>query len=554
MKNKTFSLLSLSILAVLVLASFASAASLSTPSALPLTAGAHTFNIEVTGTANESITFSGLADITENGKTIDFTTIPSSLNIAHATGVAQTLVISYTVPSDFEFKFGKTYSTTLSAVAGSGDASRTISFEQAPFYSGANQGELSISELDLDNVAGFGDEDDKVLYPFDKADITFYVENNGDSKVKNIKIEVCVWDVSAGKCVFDEGDMDISSDKFDLKSDKDQKVTVTFVPDADKLKEGNTNYIFYVRAVGEIDDSDSAYDGDKTGDSDSYDFEITTDDSFVIINNIQLNTESASCGDTVELTADVWNVGDENLDDDEVFVWAYNKELGIDKKIEFNNGIDAMESEKISFTFKIPDNAAEKIYSIRLGAYNDDSFGDGDLFEADNGDDDEAVFYAPLTIGAGVCSTTPSASVTAALQSEAKAGQELTVKATITNTDSASNTFNLALTGYNTWASLVSIDKSSVTLAAGASQDVLIVLKANDDISGDQRFNIGLTQGTKSLSQPVSVSIAENKPGISLPGLSGLFSGSSWIWVIGALNVILVLVIIVVAVKVSKKK
>jgi hypothetical protein len=548
MKNKIFSVLSLSILAILVLTSFANAATLSAPSALSLTAGSHTFTVDIIGTANESVSFSDIASITENGKTITFTK-PSAIT---ATGSAQTVTVSYNVPSDFEFKFGKSYSSSLSIIANSGNATQKISFAMTPFYTGANVGSLDISDFDLDDVSGFGDEDDNLLYPFDESTFVFYVENDGTSKIKDIKIEACVWDVSAEKCVFDEDDMKISNNKFDLKEGKDQKITLTFTPDAEKLKSGNTNYIFYVRAVGEIDDSDSAHDGEKTGDSYSHDFEIVTDDDFVIITNINLNTESVSCGNTVELTADVWNLGDD-LDDDEVFVWVYNKELGINKKIEFPNGIDSMESEKIDIIFTVPGNAAEKAYTIRLAAYNDDDIADDDLFETSKGDDDQdAVFYTPLTIAVGSCSTTPLASVTASLQSDAKAGKEFTVKATIINAGLSSSTFNLALSGYDSWASLVSMDKTSVTLASGASQDVLITLKANADTSGEQVFNIGLTEGTKTLSQPVSVSVA--RAGISLPNLSNLFSGNSWIWVIGALNALLVLIIVVVAVKVSKRK
>jgi hypothetical protein len=546
MKNKLFSLLSLSILAVVVLTSFASAATFSSYSNLPLTVGNNTFTISITGTANESITFSGLSDITENGKTIHFT-LPSAIT---ATGSAQTLTISYNVPSDFEFKFGKSYASTLNAAASSGNAAQKISFTQTPFYTGANVGDLSITDFELDDVSGFGDEDDNLLYPFDKATIVFYVENDGTSKIKDIAIEACVWDVSAEKCVFDEDDMEISNDKFDLKDGKDQKVTLTFVPDADNLKAGNTNYVLYVSAVGKIDDSDSAHDEEKTGDSVSQNLEIATDDDFVVINNIQFNSASASCGNTVELTADVWNVGSNDLDDDEVFVWIFNKELGIDKKIEFSNGIDSMESKKIDITFSVPENAAEKSYTIRLGAYNDDSLGDGDVFQTSGSDEKDSVFYSPLSVTS--CSASPLALVAASLQSDAKAGSEFTVKATITNAGSSSSTFNVALSGYNSWASLVSMDKNSVTLASGASQDVIITLKANADASGDQTFNVGLTEGAKSLSQPVSVSVA--KAGFSLPNLSNLFSGSSWVWVIGALNALLVLIIIVVAVKVSRKK
>jgi hypothetical protein len=537
MKNKTLSLLSLSILAVVVLASFASALDLSSSTAsLSQTSGSFTLTLANTAGAG-ALTYSvkDSSDNTYTGFTFDKTSFTGN----------GSLTVNYTVPADFSFNFEKQYTVTVTATetaVPSNTKSVQLPFENK-FYSGENKGDLSISGVKLNVLEGFGD-DDNYWYPFDKVEVKFKVENNGNWDVKNIEIKACLFDKSSKKCVMDEGDMDISEDDFDLDSKDDQASILTFTVDADELKAGNNDYAFYIKAVGEIDDSDSAYDGNDTGYSTSNSIRIITNDDFVTLTDIQFGTNVA-CGGTVQVTGTAWNIGDE--DEEDVYIKVYNADLGINKQVTIGD-IDSFDSKDFSFTLNMPSTAKQNsVYSIEFLVYDKKNH----IFESQN--DDQAKLFRDITVTEG-CSTVPSALVTASLQSDAVAGNEFTVKAIVTNTGSSSSTFNLALTGYNTWASLVSMDKNSVTLAAGASQDVLITLKANDDVSGAQTFSVGLTEGTKSLSQPVSVSVAEKSKAISFLDLSKLFGSSSWIWVIGALNAVLVLVIVVVAVKVSKKK
>jgi hypothetical protein len=89
-------------------------------------------------------------------------------------------------------------------------------------------------------------------------------------------------------------------------------------------------------------------------------------------------------------------------------------------------------------------------------------------------------------------------------------------------------------------------------LTAGSAQDVLIKLKANEGVSGDKNFNIVMKEGSKVLTQPVSVSVSGN--GFSITGLFAGLGGNTYLWAIGALNVLLVLIIIVVAIRVVRKK
>ena len=548
MKAKIFSSLSFVVLFLLVLTSFASATpSFSgVPSSLSTLEGYHEYNITL---ANATDVITSLVTITE-GTSFDVTiSFNSTTNIS---------TVSYTVPTGFEFEFEKEYSFSITANDSltSTSASQKLTFEEnTNWYDGDNEGELNVYDMELDVSSGFGDEDN-YWYPFDEAQIKFTVENNGEYDIENIKIEVCVFDEDKGKCVFDEDDMDLSTDEFDLDSGDDQDVKITFTVDGDNLKSGDTDYTIYVRAVGKLtgdDAEDDDVDGDKTGDSEYQEITIYTDDEFVIISNIQFNSDSVSCGDEIELTADVWNVGDSDLDDDEVYVRAYNKELGIDKVFEFDNGIDAMESESITLSLSIEDVKAGN-YLIKLTAYDDEDMEDDDVFETRH-DEDKSIFYAELKVDDSCSvSSVPTAVVSASLQSEAKAGKDLIVKATITNTGSESKTFLVSASSYTDWASSASLDKTSITLAAGQSTDVLVTLKVLSSSEGENGFDIELVEGSKFLSQPVPVTIEKSS---SFPNITGFVSGfgdNAYLYGILALNLILIAGIVFVAIKLVRKK
>ncbi len=423
-----------------------------------------------------------------------------------------------------------------------------------PFYTGENQGNLKVSDIDFNTESGFGDDED-YWYPFDEVKIDFNVDNKGEWDIEDIEIEACIWDEEDEKCIFDEDDMDISDDKFDLDEGDDLDVTMIFEVDADELEEGNTEYTVYIKAVGIIDDNSAPddVDGDKTGDSDSQEIEIVTDDEFVIINDIHFEPASpVTCGSEVQITADVWNVGDDDLDDDEVYVLVYNKALGINEEFEFSSGIDAMDSEKISFYIQIPEDFEEGTYKIEFIAYDDEDMSDGDVFETSK-EDEEAIYSDYLTIE-GNCIFKPEATISTSLQSGGIAGEELVVKATVTNTASETRTFTTSADGYSSWSELVDVAPEVLVLDSEESEDILITLNVNKDVSGEKAFSVILTEDENVISQPVTVTI--EKAGFNFNSITGgIISEENWyLWGIGALNIILVLIIIFVAVRLVRKK
>jgi len=550
MKNKIFSLFGFAILSLLVLTSFASAAPSfsNVPSELSITSGSHSYNLTV---ADETDVTPTTFTITEGTK--------SFVVSATYTSATHTVNVSYTVPTDFMFNFEKSikgdYSITLNASTATETTSQKLTFAKTDFCSFGgntfdNTSDIQIDIKDIVVKSGFGEDEEWNLFDEIEVELEVKATASSDEDVEDISLEWGLFDKDSGKWVIEVDE----EDEFDLEDGDKQTILLNFKLDdsldLDLEELTSANLVLYVRAKGEVDDtlSTSTCDSQYTGSSDySDDITLNVEDNFVILDNIQLS-ETASCGSQVQLTADVWNIGNDENEEEDVYVVVYNKELGLNQKVTIGN-IDAFDNGKLDILVNVPQNAEEKTYTIEFSVYNED----GEVFQNDN--DDYSKFTATLKVE-GSCSTTPLVTVTADLKSEeVKAGQELIVKATIVNTGSVKKTFNFELSGYNEWATLVSMDKTSLELASQTAGDITITLKVNADASGEQTFNILAKDGTKALSQPVTVAL-ESKPSL-ISAITGLVSGgksNAYLWGIGALNVVLVLVIIFVAIKVVKKK
>ncbi|MEX0920990.1 MAG: putative S-layer protein [Candidatus Pacearchaeota archaeon] len=548
MESKVFSLFMFGVFALLMLIGFGSALDLTpnsqaiklsdqNPSNTFLVSGDTNFNLTSTFTPQQIVSGSNTANIVLES-TGDTTNV-SSINF------------NASIDGDVSsFRLG-TYSASFDVIGvDSTNASEnetvsvTVNFEKQ-FFTGENEGQLSITNIEFDVIDGFGD--DEFWYPLDRVEIEFNVENNGNWDVEDIEIETCLYDVSAERCIMDEEDMSISNDGFDLDFGDDQDVIVTLRINPDDLRAGNEEYRFYARAVGEIDDSDSEFDGDSTGVSDFESIDIITDDEFIILDNVQV-PESVSCGQSLEISADVWNIGDEDFDNDEIFIRIFNSNLNLDETVSFFGGIDAMDSERMSFNVNVPNNAEEMQYFISVIAYDDESMGSNDVYENDEGDESRYTIFLNVRDCAGFEDLT---AVSASLDSEAVAGKPMTVKATIVNLDSKTNTYVLSTSGYESWADSVRIDNPAFVLGAGDSQEVILTFDVSRDAEGTQEFILEVTSDGETMSQPVSVNI-EPKGFLGITGFA-TGSGDSYLWGLGVLNVILVVVIIFVAVRIARR-
>lgn len=531
MKTKILESLILSVLATVMLISFAFALVLSANS-VELSPSALTKTLTVTGDANFDVTsYPTTATITDsdsNNIIISITPTSTLTNVTSAT-------FNVTAVNNKDFNFGKAYSTTIqinaSDTANSSIVSSTqpvISFENDNYCSLGNKGGNLDVDVNIENTDGLGDDDE--WFPLDNIKVEVEVKNSGNDDIDDVVIEWGLYDSDTGTWVIDGEEKE-----FNLKDGKKETVTFEFQVDPSDLDEDmDDDFTLYVKAYSD----DLGEDVECSGFSDSE--KITLEDDFVILDKITL-PETASCGDEVQLTADVWNIG--QADQDEVSVTIYNKELGINKEVVIGD-INAFDNEKLEFTFNVPEELDAKFYTIKLSV-NDE---DGDIYE--NGNDDQAEFNIPLKIESCVAKET-KAVVSAELQSGGKAGEELVVKATVTNTGDDKATYSINAVAYTIWASSADLNKNTITLEKGASEDVLLTFNVNPDASGENTFDIELTSEGKLIAkQAVSVEI-ESK-GFSFGG--NFITKDNWyLWGIGALNIILVIIIIVVAVRVARK-
>ena len=460
--------MSFSILAMFLLVGFASAAI--TFSNVPtLSQTDSSFNITVTSDQNETITFSGLDDITEGSETITFT-VPSDITVNASE--AQIVTINYNVQSGFDFEFSKLYSTDLEANGTINDlVSQELSFEvNDEACSVADNGNLDINIKDIMVINGFGDDED--WFPLDEIEVEIEVENNGDEKINDIVLEWGLYNTNTGKWYIDDEEKD-----FNLKDGDEEVITINFKLDDDIDDfEDDDDYVFYAWVTGE----DEEFDDDETCSSESESIDMIVERDFVVLYDITI-PEVVSCGSDVQITADVWNIGERNQD--EVSIIVYNQALGLNNEVVVGD-VDAFEDESFTFDFQIPKDVEEKTYLIKLKVYDEDN----DLFENDY-DDRESTFNAVLKVE-GSCSSDAKAVVSANLVSGGQAGKDLVIKATITNTGEDLTTYSLNAAGYTEWASSAQFDQSTVILSAGSSQDVLITFNVNSDAIGDQLFDL----------------------------------------------------------------
>jgi len=496
--------------------------------------------ITVTNNGNTDLTNIELS--ASSGFEVTFNTTGFNLNAGQSASVLVTRTTSLN-----SLKIGSNI-ITITATAGdaNGTSNSVVLTALKNFYVGSNEGKLRVFDIRSDTLSGFG-SDDEFWYPLDEVEVEFRVENNGNWDIEDIVIEACLYDISSERCVLDEDDMDISNDEFNLDLGDDQRVRLTFVVNPEDLRAGNEDYTFFISAVGDIDDRDSPINGEETGTSNSKDIEIRTREEFIIIDNAQF-TNSVSCGETVGMTVDFWNIGDTDLDNDEVFVLAYNRDLGINEVIKFPSGIDSMEYERVSLNFNIPSNTKEAQYLISMTAYDDENLGTNSIFE--NSENDESKYNVPLNVKCSSPSGNKDLSIAASLDSEAKAGKEMSVRVTLTNTANLIRSFVIEPTGYDSWAEVSELPSTMTVVPSGTGEGV-IKFNVDGGASGTKTFTVNVYSGTDLVAtQVVSVNI-EPKSFLGITGSA--VGGNAFLWGFGILNVILLLIIIFVAVRIARR-
>ncbi len=410
-----------------------------------------------------------------------------------------------------------------------------------------NPGNLEIKNIEFTNeglqYSNFGEDDDS-WFPFEEIEVEIEVKNDGNYDIDDVSVEWGIYSLEDGDWLIDIDE----ENEFNIKDGDKETFMVTFTLDdnldidLDEFVENMDNYRFYVVANGVIDDNDSPDDGEDTC---AYAYESSTIliEDFVVLDNIDL-PDTLSCGETVTVTADVWNIGDRDQDEVSVIVSGRESILGFNQIIEVGD-IDEFDRQQISFTFTVPQNIDEKFYALKFEV-NDE---DGDVFE--NNDDDLSEFTVPFKVEGNCGGVLTDILVSASLESESKAGKEMTIKATITNNGNELRTFTVNAAEFASWAEFISQDQNTIVLDAGQSKNILFKFDIKRDVLGTQTFFIEFVSEDDVTRQPVSVNV--EKAG-SFLGITGLAIENTSLWGLGLLNLILVIVIIFVAIRIARRK
>ncbi len=484
---------------------------------------------------------------------------PSGTIILNA-GESQTVSVSAGDISNL--KFGDNI-VTISArgKVGTQDVTSSSASMNIPntFCRAGSQGSgLSIEDVDIENT-GEGDDDKWKL--LDVVEVTVDVENVGNDDIEDIIVELGLFD-NDGKNVADDLDFENSEEEEielgDLDEDDDESAVFRFLVPAD-MEEGD--YKVAVKAfsddAGEATLCTDRFDG-KASDDVSIDRE-DDEGKFIAFDNIVLTPSEATCGDHVTLTADVVNIGDE--DQEQVKVNLASQELRVDTSTEIRNDLDQGDEESITLEFDVPQNVDDKNYQLRLSS-------DYDYRRGSYQESSEEDRLVPLKVfgcvsrpggpGPSVPGTGSQniVSISAALDSDAVPGSELTVKATVTNIKSESANLVISALDYQSWASAsrIMVDNRVnriITLGPGASKEVTFEFDVLPDAAGDQSFDIEIRVGEETQTKTVSgISFEARESG---GGFDLNFKDNRYIWIIGIVNVVLVILIIIIAVRVSQR-
>lgn len=404
---------------------------------------------------------------------------------------------------------------------------------------------LTVNDISINSVLGT----DEKWRPLDSVTIDLEVKNLGKDTVDDVYVEMFLYDSETGEDM--TGSLDFNNtdgETFDLGSVADgERETATFefkVP-AD-FNKGTYKLAFkvYSKDLGEdieCIDSSSKLSSNKIFKEIRVERYSSSSDEgkFLAFDEIKLSPNDAVCGDTMTMSMKVANVGSKNQK--QVKVNLVSKELGIDQSYVLKNGLDQGEDKVLTFTFSVPQ-VTDKTYSLSLTAEYD--YSDSTYHQAT-----EEATRVPLKVFG--CSTIAGKSALLIAQvasdSETKAGSPLTVKVTVKNLGNLTLPFVISAKAFDSWADLSSISDQLVNLAPGESKDITLVLNVKSGVSGAQSLLVEARSSSIIESQEVEVEIAKSS------WLPESLQGNAMVWVIGALNVLLVLIIIVVAVRVARR-
>jgi len=462
---------------------------LTTPSTITLNEnsnGNSFFNIQ---NGNETITNVQIStnttasDLTDGTNAITVTYNPVSFsNITNDT--TQTVNINVSIPQDIDIG---TYKAVVNVISGSISKSTTLDIIVDPnVCSEGKQG----SDLSVDIQSPDSGDDFK---PGDIIDVEVDVSNDGSDDL-DVKVEASLWDLDKGKKI-----AYVRSDEQNINEDDEETFNLQLKLTYTGFDEDN-NYKLFVKAYESGNEDDNC-----NYNSQSQNLELSDDE--VVIEKLVLIPTIVECGEQVTATVDVLNIG--TNDQDDVYVQILNSELKLDKSSSaFSLGQygDSDDDATETFTFNIPEDAAEKDYSITAIVHSDGP---------DNSQSQTLkVTCADSVQTATTASNSGSLSIPSSIRS-ASIGSILPLNYVITNSASASQTYTLEFTPLGAWASPAT---QTVTVGSGQASSFNLNIPVSSNVAeGTYSASIKLLSSGNVLdSKPLSIELlksnAESEP------------------------------------------
>ena len=487
-----------------------------------------------------------------NNVPITFTVSGSEVagTVLTTSGSTSSITVAATVDYD-EIEVGETYTGNIVLTEqspGTDTVSIPVEFVGSFCSNGEVGSDLEITDVSIDNDDG----DDDEWSPRDSIKVEVEVSNNNnDDKIKDVFVEMALFD-STGKDVTNDLDFTGSEDEeIDLGSIKDDdEDTAIFEFDVPADFEDD-NYKLVIKAysddLGE-DTECTAESGDLSDNQyESINGEREEDEEkHIIVDNIKVSPNPAQCNEIIQLTAEAFNIGDADYED-QIRVTAFSEGLGLNTEVILREDFDEGDSELFDIEYKVPESTEEKLYTIEFRTYYDY---DDDDDSYDEVSDEKFITQVRVAGNCDVQNT--NAAITASLDSEtpeAVPGKQVIINTKVRNTGDVETTYTISVLGNSGWSSLSSIEPQVVTLNAGESRDVSIALTVNEDATGDNELTIRAAYDSKTTDQRVVLTIAEGKMSGSNADLGPFVNHlrDNWfIYLIILVNIVLIIAIILV--------
>jgi hypothetical protein len=517
-------------------------------------AGSSTSN-RISGEAGDVVSFT--VQFNNTNATQDINLTLSGVDITSMTRSISgndTFEVSFTIPDTQATKSrtlnGEVNDSTTTTIESISDAvyytvnpapTTAITFCENEGY--ADQGDLEISDFDINNN---GEGKDDEWQKLDEIEIRVDVENtNKDDNIDDVEVRIAIYDdkiEDGGNDVTNDFDFedDVLTDIGRLKDDDEESVTFV-IPEVPADLEDGTYYMYIMAYSDGDEDSQCISESSKIDDNQYFKFSVESvdDDEAVVARGTGLETFiNTYCGqENVEVTVPVYNLGSD--DQDNVLVNLYNAALGVNENYVINN-LDEGDDDVATFLIDIPEDLSENKYDLKITVYFDwdDDEDEKDILAYDEQTSDRSIRLDIIS-----CAV-PTPTISATLESEAMVGEEMTIKALITN-NGKDNDFVFSISDFEAWADMVSVSPQISSIDEG--EFVELTIKLIPTKAGTQSFNINTIVDGQSFSKPVSVNVTEEK------GLFGELD-QTLIYIIIGIIVVLILIFIVLIVKIAARR